>query len=101
MPTRTERQSEYVRPINAKVRAFREIARALGPDHPITKNMGTLAWGRHKHELGPEPRKDSAIYANGFLEGQFEALNQWAANNDRGAQRTMLDIWSKETRNAN
>ena len=38
---------------NAYMRAFQATARMLGKEHPLTKFMGALAWGRHDAERGP------------------------------------------------
>lgn len=76
-----------------RIRAFRKIADELGKDHPITRMMGTLAWGRFKAEQGPGGTLRTAVEAYGFLNGYFDALNHWARDNDRDAQRVMLRHW--------
>ena len=50
------------------------IARRLKADHgadtPLLKLMGSLAWGRYRHENGPPPHsKDRMLRAVGYLEG--------------------------------
>ncbi len=73
--------------------AFRRIAEKLGKDHSITKQMGSLAWGRHDCEQGPGGNLQTAIEEASFLHGYFRCLNTWARDNDREAQRIMLDIY--------
>lgn len=81
---------------NKRLRSFMQIAKALGDAHPITKMMDTLAWGRHDWESGPKPRLERVIEEAAALDGAFKILNYWARDNDKGAQRTMLEIWFKE-----
>ena len=84
-------KEDYLFMAQRRVSAFREIARKLGKEHAITKMMGTLAWGRHKAETGPQPTLCSAVAMVAFLDGYFDALNVWARDNDSGAQRIMLE----------
>lgn len=76
-----------------KEAAFTEIARLLGENHRITRMMGTLAWGRHTWELGPNPLQVAAIRRDAALDGYFSALNLWARDNDQEAQKIMIHIW--------
>ena len=73
--------------------ALTQIARKRGKEHAITKMMGTAAWGRHPFETGPEQRLRNAVEYKAGLDGMFHILNLWARDNDRGAQRIMLDIY--------
>jgi len=34
------------------VLGLQQIAKHLGEEHPITKMLGSLAWGRHDWEIG-------------------------------------------------
>lgn len=74
--------------------AFCKIAEALGKNHPITKMMGTLAWGRHNFEQGPQGNLRTAIREMSALDGMFTILNIWARDNDTKAQQIMLGIYS-------
>jgi hypothetical protein len=73
--------------------AFKAIAHRLGKNHAITKMMGSLAWGRHRFEEGAEGNLRTAIEDKAALDGAFSILNQWARDNDRDAQRIMLDLY--------
>lgn len=75
--------------------AFVEIASSLGKDHPVTQMMGSLAWGRHDAEQGPHGSLRSAIREMSFLDGYFSCLNKWALENDRKAQRIMLEEYPR------
>lgn len=77
----------------AKVRAFQQIARTLGKDHPITKMMGSLAWGRSHAERGPDSTAQDVAVEFGYLQGYFDALNFWARDHDAKAQRVMRRLW--------
>ena len=88
--------ADYIHRGSRKEAAFMAIATALGPKHPLTEMMGSLAWGRHDAEMGPHRTLRTAIYRDGFLAGAFWSLNHWARDHDSAAQRLMLDIWMKE-----
>lgn len=81
-----------------RIAAFETISRSLGEGHPITKMMGTLSYGRHKFEPGPDVNLRKAIAEYGFLEGYFDCLNTWARDNDSAAQRVMLRAWPRGMR---
>lgn len=71
--------------------AFQDIAKNLGKEHPITKMMGSRAWGRHRFEQGAyENTLRSAITEMASLDGAFDIINHWARDNDTMAQRIML-----------
>lgn len=72
---------------------FTEIAKALGPEHPVTKMMGTLAWGRNTWESGPRDTTQEIIQEAAFLAGCFHILNMWVRDHDTEAQDTMMKIW--------
>ena len=74
---------------------LQDIAKALGKEHPVTKMMGSLAWGRHNWESGPTPTLQSAIQEAAAVGGVFYILNLWARDNNMEAQRRMLDIWGQ------
>ncbi len=78
--------------VNRKI-ALMDIANKLGLEHPITKMMGSLAWGRHNAEQGPETSLRTAVREMAYLDGAFNVLNLWARDNDRKAQRIMLDLY--------
>lgn len=84
---------DYTAMARTRLRAFEKIATALGKDHPITKMMGSRAWGRHDKEQGPESTLRKAIAEYASLDGAFSVLNTWARDNDRAAQRVMLDLY--------
>jgi len=82
---------------------FRDLARALGypkrrngfgrptqEDHMAVQMMGTLAYGRHEAETGPQPTKESEIARSEWLRGYWSALKGWARVNDRSLQDRML-----------
>ena len=73
--------------------AFQQIAKRLGKDHPITKMMGSRAWGRHKDETGSQPDLRAAVLEVGSLDGAFDVLNLWARDNDPKAQRVMGELY--------
>lgn len=87
-------KNDYVMLEVGRKRAFQEIARRLGKEHAITKMMGTLAWGRYKGESGTNTGLRAAVYAVGFLDGFFDALNLWARDHDTNAQQVMLSCYS-------
>lgn len=76
----------------ARIRAFPKIAKALGEKHPVTKMMGSLAWGRHNAERGPS---DTSIrdYAEefGYLDGYCDALKRWARENNDDAAMNVIN----------
>lgn len=86
---------QWVRLVQARVSAFKAIAEALGKDHPLTKMMGPLAWGRHDAEWGPDLNLRKAVYAVGFLDGAFRQLNLWARDHDTKAQTVMLRLYPR------
>jgi hypothetical protein len=73
--------------------AFEQIAKALGKDHPITKMMGSRAWGRSSFEQGPQGNLQSAIREMAAYDGAFDIMNTWARDNDMAAQKKMSDIY--------
>ena len=87
------KKEDYNQAAQRKVYAMQKIAKTLGEDHSLTKMMGSLAWGRHKAEQGPEGNLQTAIIEMAFLDGYFAALNRWARDNDTKAQRIMLNIY--------
>ena len=74
---------------------FQQIAKALGKDHPITKMMGSRAWGRHNYEQGPEGNLRTAIREYASLLGAFDVMNKWVHDNDYDAQKIMRKIWDE------
>jgi hypothetical protein len=74
-------------------RAFQHIAEQLGKTHPITKMMSERAWGRNKHERGPDYTLHDVILETGALDGAFDVMNGWARDNDPKAQQVMLAIY--------
>ena len=87
------KKEDYNNASRRKLSAMMKIARDLGEDHPLTKMMGSLAWGRHKAEQGPTRNLQTAIIEMAYIDGYFEALNMWARDNDSAAQRTILNIY--------
>jgi hypothetical protein len=85
------KKEDYVSMARARVTAFQRIARELGPEHAITKMMGTLSHGRHQCEHGTDFGLREAVEEKGFLDGFFNCLNLWARDNDGKAQRVMLN----------
>jgi hypothetical protein len=77
--------------------ALQNIARDLGKDHAITKMMGSMAWGRNGAEQGPEGTLQTAINEAAYLDGAFNILNLWARDNDRPAQRLMIEQWNSRS----
>lgn len=89
------RKDDYNYMANRRKSAFTEMAKQFGKDHPITKMMGSLAWGRNGAEQGPNGTLQTAIREYAYLEGYFSCLNLWARDHDRAAQQTMLDLWPR------
>jgi hypothetical protein len=87
------KKEDYNRMAREKLWKFQQIAKALGKDHPITKMMGSRAWGRHNFEQGVEGTLHSAITESASLSGAFDVINTWAHDNDYNAQQTILKIW--------
>ncbi len=87
------KKEQYLLCIRKKTRAFTEIANLLGKEHPITKMMGSLAWGRHSFETGPQPNLQDAVYAVGALNGMFQIINTWARDNDPDAQNKIIKLY--------
>lgn len=89
--------AEIVLLVGRRMRAFGSIATELGKDHPVTRMMDSLAWGRHGAEWGGEgPKLKTATYALGFLDGFFDSINTWARDNDQKAQRVMLKFYKAD-----
>jgi len=88
-------KDDYVYMAWKRKHAFQKIADELGKEHPVTKMMGTLAWGRHAGEHGPDFGLREAIYEMAFLDGFFEVLNLWTRDNDGKAQRVMLEHYPR------
>lgn len=86
-------QRDYEHMGQRREAAFSAIARKLGKDHAITKMMGTLSYGRHHAEIGPDSNLRKEIERFAFLNGYFDCLNHWARDHDPKAQRIMLDLW--------
>ena len=86
-------KDDYNYMANNKRYAFVKIAEKLGKDHPITKMMGSRAWGRHPYEQGMKHTLRGAIMDMAALDGAFDILNLWARDNDQLAQRIMLGIY--------
>ncbi len=86
-------KEHYTTLVSNRVRYFKQIAEVLGKEHPITKMMGSLAWGRYDAEWGPGHSLRDVVEAFGFLNGSFSILNMWARDNDQPAQTIMLSIW--------
>jgi hypothetical protein len=89
------KKEDYQHMARIRVVAFKEIAKRLGKEHPITRMMGSLAWGRHDWEQGPQPNLHGAIGELYALNGVFSVLNAWARDHDSGAQRLMLSLWPR------
>lgn len=60
-----DRQNDWECELGQVARKLKQI----GPDTPLLKLMGSLAWGRYPHENGPSANKDSMLRAIGYLEG--------------------------------
>lgn len=75
--------------------AFVKIANKLGKEHPITKMMGSLAWGRHNAEQGVEGNLHTAIREMAYLDGFYDCLNLWMRDNDRGTQHLIRDMYPR------
>lgn len=87
-------KDEWLRRGQQREAAFRSIAAALGKEHPVTRMLGPLAYGRHHWELGGNtPTLQQAIVRAAALDGYFQAINIWARDNDRTAQDKLLAIW--------
>lgn len=84
---------DYAYTARIRVRAFTLIADKLGKNHEITKMMGSLSYGRHRWERGPDRQglRDCATEF-GFLCGFFDCLSLWARDHDPNAQRIMLEL---------
>ena len=75
--------------------ALVRIAQKLGKEHAVTKLMGCMSYGRNDAEQGPGGNLQSAVREMAFLDGCFHVLKTWASDNDRGAQRVMLDLYPR------
>lgn len=73
--------------------ALEQIARELGKDHPITKGMGSVAWGRYEGE--PQVSGDGIAHVAqgyGFLQGVRYALLQVARAEGWEGERELAKI---------
>lgn len=93
-------KEDYLVMANERRWAFQKIAKELGKDHQITKMMGTLAWGRHEAEQGPQPTLHSAIREMSFLDGYCHCIRLWARDNDYNAMKIINDIYPRSWRKA-
>lgn len=60
-------------------RALEQIGRELGPESPITRGLGSLAWGRYTGEPAAADGLVNSAEGLGFLQGVRYALLQVAA----------------------
>lgn len=91
-------KAEWEEILRKRTLAFPKIANTLGKEHPVTKMMGPLAWGRHSWEHGPDYGLQDVIVAASALDGVFDTLNLWCRDNDLGAQRTLIQIYAETRR---
>ena len=90
-------KSEYEAMAHRRKLAFLAIAREFGKESPVTKFLGSLAWGRHEWEVGPPGYKlATAAVAAGGLHGYFRALVS-AANMFGWPTSRIVQIWTRET----
>lgn len=89
--------ADYNRLETALLRAAMNTAQKLGKAHPMTKMLGSLAWGRHGAEAGPSGSQlRPALHAVSFVEGYLACVILWARDADSGAQRVLLDEIGRE-----
>ena len=74
-------------------RALQKIAEKLGKGHPVTKMLGSLAWGRHNWETGPRATLQGAICLASAMDGVYHTINMWARDNDKKAQDIIIKIY--------
>jgi hypothetical protein len=86
---------DYIYMLNLRIGAFVKIGSRLEKDHPLMLMMGSLSYGRHAFETGPNPNLQDAVRAMSGLDGIFEAMKGWARANDPILQRMMLSIYPK------
>ena len=67
------------------VQAVADTARKLGPDHQLTKLMGSMAWGRSDFELGLSPHTASYIRFSVGHEAMWKVYRDWCNIYDRAA----------------
>lgn len=86
--------------------ALQAIAKKLGAGkvgkkHPAVEMMGSLAWGRHNYEQGPQPTLRTEVVEFGFLEGVRFMLMSWANHsNDYQLRRLLEEHWPLGMRTA-
>jgi hypothetical protein len=84
---------DYARMAHERKYALSQICETLGEAHPITKMLGSLAWGRSEFETGAEPTLRKNIREMSAYDGMFNVLNRWARDNDTYAQRTIIRLY--------
>jgi hypothetical protein len=55
-----------------------DVAKTLGENHPITEMMGSIAWGRHDYEEGPDRSLRTAVESKAYLDGVCRMLREFA-----------------------
>lgn len=87
----TWNKEDYAVRVRAYLSAFQSVAKTLSPDDPVLKLMGSLAWGRHDAEFGPDDNtlRSNAV-AYGFLYGCERMLVKWCNQNGRHDVVTLL-----------
>ncbi len=70
------------------------VSNMLGEcDHPIVKMLGSVAWGRHPFEGGPDETKDDMVAGVGYLEGIRDAcLRAARVLGDKKADKLLCEV---------
>ena len=76
-----------------RIYALQAIAKKLGKEHPVTKMLGSLAWGRHEWEYGSRANLQAAIILASAMDGVYHTINLWARDNDKKAQNIIITTY--------
>lgn len=84
------KKEEWVMIHGRRRRALMNLAKHLGEGHPVTKIMGSHAWGRSECEPGPCASVHDWVRAAGYLEGVCRIIQSVANEHFPASQRVQI-----------
>ena len=85
MGRETENQTRLYKQGMVYLNAMVGTAKTLGKDHPLTKLMGSMAWGRSGFEMGPDAHTESYIRFAAGHEAMWGVYVSWCNIYDQEA----------------